>query len=122
MIQPNLPTLDASDRVEDGLLEGRARSVVGQAPSTDGQAQQLEAQALAKLESSDFQERMSGYASLERVGTQRALSRLETAFLERSGIEQDAAKRALDAVWQQIRGTPAGSTPFSRIFQVPQEN
>ena len=76
----------------------------------------LETAALAQLDSTDFDERMAAYATLERVGTLRALNRLESAFLERGSLEQDAAKRALDAVWKQLNDSIPSSTS-SRLIQ-----
>jgi beta-lactamase regulating signal transducer with metallopeptidase domain len=100
---------------------GNAREIVPREAPVGEEQQEL--QALAKLDSPEFDARMAAYATLQRVGTVRALGRLETAFLERTGIEQDAAKRALDAVWQQLLDDSAQrSSSTSRFFQAPLEN
>jgi beta-lactamase regulating signal transducer with metallopeptidase domain len=94
-----------------------------QIPSADAQQQlRLETEALAQLDSPVFEERMAGYATLAAVGTERSFDRLERAFFERSGLEQDAAKRALDAVWKQFRSTRSEPSAAPRLFQSPQEN
>jgi bla regulator protein BlaR1 len=60
---------------------------------------------LAALRSIDFRERMAGYAELEKIGSTESIDILEQAFLSRSGVECDAAKRSLDAVWARVRAT-----------------
>ena len=64
---------------------------------------EAETQALEQLKSIEFETRMAAYRTLESIGTVKSLSSLEAAFLNRQGIEQDAAKRALDHVWNVIR-------------------
>lgn len=55
--------------------------------------------------------RFAAYEILEKIGTHPSLPLLQDRFLQVSGREQDAAKRALDSVWQRTRDVPF-STPF----------
>lgn len=72
--------------------------------------EQTERMAISQMASEDFDQRMAAYAALRQWGTARALAPLEAAFLNRSGLEQDAAKQALDHVWQVIRTAPMPPT------------
>jgi beta-lactamase regulating signal transducer with metallopeptidase domain len=80
-----------------------------------------ETAAIEQLSAVDMETRLAAYETLERVGTLRALRPLEAAFLNRRGIEQDAAKRALDHVWSLIRKLPTETTQTSRQFQSQEE-
>lgn len=78
---------------------------------------ELEQQALAQLKSTDYETRLLAYKTLEIVGSTKALQELEEAFLNRRGIEQDAAKRALDRVWSIIRLQSTEASQSTRIIQ-----
>ncbi len=130
------PVADSSSRDSDG----KAASMPSLAASTESAQQvetgneikkdtentsdaiQREQYALSLLESIEMERRMEGYALLEELASPRTLAPLEVAFLLRSGIEQDAAKRALDAVWIQIRRTAIPSASTARFYQAPSEN
>lgn len=115
----------ADDRAADDEAadDGAAVEQVAQVAEKEAAENELlELRAWSMLESNDFQERLQAYGSLQRIGSQRSLERLETAFLKRTGIEQDAAKRALDAVWQRLPDTPVSASNSVRLFQVPQED
>ncbi len=62
--------------------------------------------ALRALESTDFIVRREAYAQLRAFGSRESLDALEQAYLKREGVEQQAAKDALDAVWRRIRQNP----------------
>ncbi len=85
--------------------------------------EELERQALAQLKSTDFETRLAAYRTLESIGTLNSLTELESAFLNRQGIEQDAAKRALDRVWSIIRQqSPSQATQSARQFRNEEES
>ncbi len=85
-------------------------------------AAEEERQALEQLKSTELETRLAAYQTLERVGTLRSLPQLEAAFLQRRGLEQDAAKRALDRLWSIIRQSPSESSQTSRQFQSREES
>ena len=114
--QAGLPSIQISEPPMPSLENAAAGKV---AASPD---EQLERQALEQLQSVDFETRLSAYQTLERVGTLNSLRELETAFLNRRGIEQDAAKRALDRVWSIIRQSTSETTQSSRLFKNDEES
>ncbi|MCC6510369.1 MAG: M56 family metallopeptidase [Pirellulaceae bacterium] len=113
-LAPAVETVEPVEAVEpfEGVVE------IAQQPVE----QSDELRALERLRSEDYEVRMAAYQELEKVGTLRSLSDLETAFLNRSGLEQDAAKLALDRVWQMIRQFPNQSSTSSRMVQSLEEN
>ncbi len=83
---------------------------------------ELEQAALKQLSSPDFETRLAAYQTLEQIGTLKSLPDLESAFLNRSGIEQDAAKRALDRLWSIIREQSTEATQSTRLIQNNEES
>ncbi len=100
--------VDRSSQAQQGEIEQALQSAP---PRSD-----LERQALELLKSEHFEQRLEGYATLAKIGTIHSLADLESAFLTRSGIEQDAAERALKHVWTTIRNQPAESNTSARIY------
>ena len=114
--QAGLPTIQMSEPP----LPSLENTAASNAPAS--QDEQLEQQALDQLQSIDLETRLAAYQTLERVGTLNSLRELEAAFLNRRGIEQDAAKRALDRVWNIIRQSTSETTQSSRLFQHDEES
>jgi len=75
---------------------------------------------LRALDEGERATRMAVYEVLEEAGSQASLVALHRALLDRAEDEQDAAKRALDAVYGRLQTAPSerGSTVNSlRIFR-----
>lgn len=81
----------------------------------------FEKNAIDQVQSNEFEVRLAGYETLQRIGTVLSLEALETAYLKRGGVEQDVAKRALDAVWKKVKSTPSQSRNPDRLFQGTEE-
>ncbi len=108
MRQLGLPAINVVEDVD-------AQLAALQAESPDASRdEELERLALEQVQAVDLDTRLQGYQALERVGTLRSLRELEAAFLSRRGLEQDAAKRALDHVWSIIRQLPTEPSQTSR--------
>ena len=114
--QLGLPSIEVSDAVEDSAATA---SIDSDEAARD---RELEREALGQLQSIDFEVRWPAYQTLERVGTLNSLHDLEAAFLNRSGIEQDAAKRALDRVWSIIRQSPTETSQTDRRIKIDEES
>lgn len=114
--QAGLPSVEVLPSFEANLATAEATTAD---PIRD---EELERQALAQLKSTDFETRLAAYQALESIGTLNSLSELESAFLNRRGIEQDAAKRALDRVWSIIRNQASETTQSSRQFRNNEES
>lgn len=113
MRQAGLPAIDAKAFSNDSTVSVASPDVV--------RDEELERLALTQLQSSEFETRIAAYETLETVGSLNSLQVLESAFLNRRGIEQDAAKRALDRVWSIIRQQTSEASQTSRQFQTNEE-
>lgn len=118
--QTGLPSVEVSHVDDPSVVTASENTAENNSEAAADQ--ELERQALSQLRSIDLETRLSAYQTLERVGTLNSLRDLEAAFLNRRGTEQDAAKRALDRVWNIIRQSPTESSQTSRLIRKEEES
>ena len=105
-----------TDRLVEQLQSAEQRDSASASLKALGPAAELP--VLSALNSTDYETRMAAYQVLEHIGTEKGLGLVEQQYLQRFGLEQTAAKSALDAIWRRLGDSTVEAQPSARSLRL----